>query len=274
MSLNKIALCILTASICCFSHAQYHGQDQDRDNAGPVPHAYTSIRMDSTLMVLNSMTVEDYLAIELPPLEELFENARNMSNVINYYREDVQFYKGEVLTQKMRPLEWIRGLGSLTYGNTSMVGLLQNEISYPVWNQSTSKQQSLYYNVGFTVNIPISDFITIPSKIKQAKAKQRVAEYRMETEMDNIKQDIIDYYCEVIGWMKELQTASEKLVIARTQYEFAEANFVINKATSEELYRCKSYESSAIHDFENVKKELNKALLKLEIISCTKIITK
>lgn len=230
------------------------------------------VRVDSTVMILNSMTVEDYMTLELPPLDTLYYNAFCMSNAVKYYDNEVEYYRCAITTEQLKPLEWIRLVTSASYGNTNMVGALQNESSYPIWIGSSSKQKSLYFNAGVTLNIPISDVFNTANKVRQARAKLSQTEARRDSELDNIKKEIINLYCEIISGINTLKSASERLVLAQAQYDFAEKDFVNNKITAEVLYRSKSYETAAVQDYERVKKEVNQALLSLEVISCTKII--
>lgn len=230
------------------------------------------IRVDSTLMILNSMTVEDYMALRLPPLDSLYYNAYCMSNAIKYYDEEVNYYSHAVKTEKRKPLEWVRLITTLSYGNTDMVSFMQSENSYPIWIQNSALQRSMFFNVGVSVNIPLSDAVNTRNKVRQAEAKLRQTEYRRESELDAIKQQIIDLYCEIISGINSLQSASERLVVAKAQYDFAETDFINNKISSEVLYRSKSYETAATQDYEQLKRNINKALLSLEVISGTKII--
>ena len=70
-----------------------------------------------------------------------------------------------------------------------------------------------------------------------------------------------------------MKSASERLVVAKAQYDFAEKDFVNNKITAEVLYRCKSYETAATQDYERLKRDINEAILSLEVVSCTKIVS-
>lgn len=230
------------------------------------------VKVDSTIMLLNSMTVEDYLSLEIPPLDTLYYNAYSMSNAVKYYDEEATFYYYEVKNVRLKPLDWIRFVSSASYGNTDIVGTVRSEASYPIWIENSSKQRNFFFNIGVTVSIPISEIFTTGNRVKQAKARQRQAEYRRESEMDMVKKDIIELYTKVMSGINSLQSAAERLVVARAQYEFAEKDFINNKITAEVLYRCKSYETAANQDYENIKREINEALLSLEVVSCTKII--
>lgn len=233
-----------------------------------------SVHADSTVARLNSMTVEDYAAIVLPPLDSLYSNALLMSNAVNYFNAEVEYYKSNIKTERRRPLDWIRFVATYNYGNSDLAVVSLMQTTYQVWTQNTSSQTNMFYNVGVALSIPLFDIVNTRNKVKQAQAKVHEMEYRRQSELDVIKQDIIDLYCTIQMDITDLQAASQSLVIAKAQYEIAESDFVNNKITAEVLYRCKSYETSSVHDYERIRKELNKALLTLEVISCTPIISK
>lgn len=231
------------------------------------------VRMDSTMLILNNMTVDDYINLHLPPLDSLYYNAYCMSNAVKYYDEEAKYYASAVTTEKLKPLDWIRLVSSANYGNTDIASTLRSEATYPIWVENSSKQRNFFFNVGVTLNIPLSDVFNTHNKVRQAQAKLRQTQHRRDAELDNIKQQIISLYCEVISGINSLKSAAERMVIAKAQYEFAEKDFINNKITSEVLYRCKSYETTATQDYERLRSGINQALLSLEVVSCTKLIT-
>lgn len=231
------------------------------------------VRMDSTMLILSNMTVDDYINLHLPPLDSLYYNAYCMSNAIKYYDEEAKYYASAVTTEKLKPLDWIRLVSSANYGNTDIASTLRSEATYPIWVENSSKQRNFFFNVGVTLNIPLSDVFNTHNKVRQAQAKLRQTQHRRDAELDNIKQQIISLYCEVISGINSLKSAAERMVIAKAQYEFAEKDFINNKITSEVLYRCKSYETAATQDYERMRSGINQALLSLEVVSCTKLIS-
>lgn len=258
--MNNRVLTFLTAICLCISAGAQNLQTRE-------------IRVDSTLMLLNSMTVEDYMSLELPPLDTLYYNAYCMSNAVKYYELEAKYYYHAVRTEKVKPLEWIRLVASTSYGNTDIVGILRSEATYPIWVENSSRQRNFFFNAGVTVSIPLVDIFNTRNRVRQAKAKLEQTEYRKKSELDNIKQEIINLYCEIIAGINTLKSASERLVVAKAQYDFAEKDFVNNKITAEVLYRCKSYETAATQDYERLKRDINEAILSLEVVSCTKIVS-
>lgn len=232
-----------------------------------------TVRMDSVIMKLSHMTVDDYNALELPPMEVLFQNARTQSNQILYYKYEAEYYRKDIQVEKLKPLEWIRGIATYSYGNTDLAAISLMETTYQVWTQNQSTQRSMYWNVGATISIPLSDIFNYTNRINKSRAKLNQTLVREEAEFDVVKQEIIENYVKVVQMIAHLQAAFERKVIAEAQYHFSENDFVNNSATSEELYRSKNYETAAVQDFEIARRDLNVALLTLELVSCTPIVS-
>lgn len=232
-----------------------------------------AVKMDSILYKLSRMTAEDYANIELPSLEEMYTNASLYSNAAKYFYYESEYYRTDVKTARRKPLEWIRLIGTYSYGNIDMAAITLMETTYQVWSQNQSTQRNQYYNVGVTLSVPLIDIFNHRNRVKQAQLKVDEIKYRRESELDEVKKNIIDLYCTIIEKTVVLQSSYQQLVIARGQYNYAENSFVNNQSDVENLYRSQSFETDAVREYENLKKELNTALLTLEVVSCTPIIS-
>ena len=231
-----------------------------------------TVKMDSVMLKLNYMTVDDYMNIELPPLEVLFENAKKSPEVM-YYNYEAEYYRRDITTERLKFLEWIRAVGTYSYGNTDLAAISLMETTYQIWTQNQSSQTNMYFNIGATVAIPLSEIFNYNNRIQKAKAKKAQTEARFESEWNLIKREIIEQYFRILELIPDFKAATEMKVVAQAQYHFAENDFVNNISNSEELYRSKNYETGAIMDLERTRRELNTALLTLEIISHTPIVS-
>lgn len=232
-----------------------------------------AVKMDSILYKLSRMTAEDYANIELPSLEELYTNASLYSNAAKYFYYESEYYRTDVKTARRKPLEWIRFIGTYSYGNIDLAAITLMETTYQVWSQNQSTQRNQYYNIGVTLSVPLMDIFNHRNRVKQAQLKVDEIKYRRESELDEVKKNIIDLYCTIIEKTVVLQSSYEQLIIARGQYNYAENSFVNNQSDLENLYRSQSFETDAVREYENLKKELNTALLTLEVVSYTPIIS-
>lgn len=234
--------------------------------------ALKTVKMDTIMQKLSSMTVEDYANLELPSLSQLYENARK-SNSYRYYSYNVEIDEYDVKAARMKPLDWIKLVGTYNYGNTDIAAVTLMQTTYQVWSQNASSQQNSFYNVGVTLSVPLKDIFNTRNEVRQSKARMLQSELRLESELDLIKEEIVKLYCTILEKIASLEETSQLMVVAQAQYNFAESNFINNRADAEELYRSRSFATSARVDYEVNKRELNDALLRLEIISCTPIVS-
>ncbi len=230
------------------------------------------VKVDSVMYKLTNMTVDDYVNLTLPSLEELYENASHSAQVM-YYEYEVNYYSHDIKSARRQPLSWFRLVGTYSYGNTDLAAILVSETTYQVWQQNTSRQKSMFYNIGAAVSIPLYDVFNTRNKVKQWQHKVNQTKARQEAELNTIKEQIIGLYLNIIENISNLKEAFETLVIAQAQYENAETEFINNRFDAEALYRSKSFVKVSKTDYERIKSELNESLLTLEIISCTPIVS-
>ena len=231
------------------------------------------VKVDSTVMKLNQMTVADYANLDIPPLDVLYENARQFATAPKYYEYEAEYYRQDVLIQKKKFLDWIRLMASYNYGNMDMASVALMETTYAVWTQNQSSQSQSYYSVGVGLTIPLGELFSVGHRVRQARAKmnQNLAMY--DAQLDKIRQEIVELYCNILQNITILKTCHECMITATAQYQVAQMDFANNKIRAEDLYRSKSFEQEEIERFEKTKAELNADILALEIISCTPIIS-
>ena len=85
---------------------------------------------------------------------------------------------------------------------------------------------------------------------------------------------IIDAYTTAVEQLSILRSAAEAKITSEAQYRMTEVDFVKGKLDAQTLSRQKSLENSATREYEQVRRNLNDALLRLEILTHTPIINK
>lgn len=235
-------------------------------------NAVRSVSIDSTLIRLSTMTVEDYNALVIPSLDVLYSNAYSMSRRLSSHDANIEYYQRAAKTERRRPLDWVRLLASYNYGSSDMAAIALMETTYQVWTMNNSSQRNAYYSVGATLSLSFLDLIDTRNRAKQAKAKVRQVTIDKEVDFEELKKEIVEYYCNIQELISVLDTKFKTVLLAKSQYNVAETDFLNGKISADELYRSHGFESSAVAEYENIRKELNKNLLSLEIVSCTKIL--
>lgn len=214
---------------------------------------------------------EDYKNIVLPPLDVLFENAKNSPT---YEMADVK----TAIERKLLAKEKRAFLSFFSLRGSYQYGMFGNESTYtdvavaPYLTYSTQAQNG--YTVGAGVNIPLDQLFDLKARVNRQKLTLRSAELEREIKYDEIKKNIIEMYAMATSQLKVLKMRSESLVLANVQYEISEKNFANGTIESAELSAEKERQSQAQESYENSKFELTKSLMILEVISRTPIIRK
>ena len=100
------------------------------------------------------------------------------------------------------------------------------------------------------------------------------AEQNVERWQDELSLKIIDAYTTVLQNLSMIKTQAEAVTLAIAQYKITEADFMNGKIDAVTLSRQKNIQSATVREYEQTRASLNNALLRLEIMSHTKIITK
>ncbi|MFY1612188.1 TolC family protein [Macellibacteroides fermentans] len=219
----------------------------------------------------SEFNLEDYKKISLPPLDSLFENAKNspifeLSNI----KEQIEIHN--LRKEKKAWLNYFSIRGSYQYG------MFGNESTYsdiytPIYfNYSTAAQNS--YSVGAGISIPLDHLFDLRGRVKRQKLLVKSASIEKDIRFDEIKKEIIILYSNTLFQLQVLKLKSESLLMTQTQYSISEKDFTNGLIDYNILTQEKQKLNNSIEQFENTKAELMKNLLLLESISNTSILSK
>ena len=133
-------------------------------------------------------------------------------------------------------------------------------------------QACLLYTSSFS--IPLDEIFNRRNKIKQQKKRIENTQYDLDRWYDELRMKIIDAYTTAVEQLSILRSAAEAKITSEAQYRMTEVDFVKGKLDAQTLSRQKSLENSATREYEQVRRNLNDALLRLEILTHTPIINK
>ena len=217
------------------------------------------------------INIGDYNKITLPPLNVLFENAKN-NPVYELAEVKEQIEISNLRKEKKAWLNYFSLRGSYQYG------MFGNESTYtdvytPVYfNYSTAAQNS--YSVGAGISIPLDHLFDLKGRSNRQKMLVKSAALEKEQKFEEIKKEIIVLYSNALSQLNVLKLRSESLVITSAQYEIAEKNFANGSIDSGELSVEKQRQTVSLEQYENTKAELTKNLLILETITQTPILNR
>lgn len=218
------------------------------------------------------MRAEEYRRINLPPLHVLMANARTRSPQVNVYATNKEIEERELKTVRRSWLQTISLDASYSYGSNDITSQQYFNNQYPIIQNVTGSEQT-WWNVGAHFSLPLDEIFNRRNRIKQQKKKIESIQYETDKWYDEVCLKLIDSYTSAIQSLAVLESTAAAMITAQAQYEFSKTDFVNGKIDAQTLSRQKSIETSAVREYEQTRAELNKALLQLEVLSKTPIVT-
>ena len=222
---------------------------------------------------LQQLAPEDYINLQLPPLHTLMENARHAPQV-GYYESNREIEERELKTVRRNWMHYFKLNANYNYGSSDIYNQNYQDSSIPVWTTTTTGRDQSWWNVGASFSIPIDELFNRRNKIKQQKKRIENTQYDMDRWYDDLRLKIIDSYTSAVQQLSILRSAAEAMIAAQAQYRMSEADFINGKLDAQALSRQESIENVAIREYEQVRSNLNNALLRLEVLTHTPIINK
>lgn len=220
---------------------------------------------------LESFSPDDYLKLQLPPLETLFENARN-SAAVDYYQVKMEEEASALKTEKRSWLKYFRISTTYQWGLMG-INTAFSDSDTPLFYQYSGGRQN-WYNVGVSVAIPFDDFFDRGNRIHRQKLKTKATQVEMEKWHDEHKMNIVEAYTVAVKELNVLRLKAEALSFTNSHFEQSLQKFLNGNIDIGELNQIKTMQMDALESYEQTRSDLNKALLQLEILSKTKILNR
>lgn len=220
---------------------------------------------------IESLSPDYYLNLRLPPLDLLFENAKN-SPAVDFYKVRMEEEASALKTERRSWLKYFRVHSTYQWGLMGINSAF-SDTNTPLFYQYSGARQN-WYNVGVSVNIPFDDFFDRGNRITRQELKTKATRVEMEKWHDEQKIRIIEMYTKAVKELSVLKLKAEALSFANIQFELAQQDFLNGKVEAGELRLIKSNQMNALESYEQTRSELNQALLKLEVLSKTKILNR
>lgn len=220
---------------------------------------------------LESFSPEYYLNLQLPPLDTLFENAKN-SAAVDLYKVKMEAEASLLKTEKRSWLKYFRFMSTYQWGLMGVNSSFSDTYT-PLFYQYSGARQN-WYNIGVSVSVPFDDFFDRGNRIKRQKLTTKATQVEMEKWHDEQKLRIIEMYTKAVKELSVLKIKAEALSFANTQFELAQQDFLNGNLKAGELSQIKIMQTDALETYETTRAELNKALLQLEVLSKTKIVNR
>ncbi len=220
----------------------------------------------STLICQTIKTENDSLAaINLPPIEVLFEGAKKSASY-KYYETRLDAEKKILRSERRRWLGYINMVGTYQYGVMGMNTYNNEGVGSPIIQQYSGSNQ-MWYNFGVSVRIPLDGVYDRKNRIHIQKDRINEAEYSKEQWFDSYKTKIIEYYSKAQEMLNTLGYCIQQATLSDAQYDVATKDYIVGQSTAQSLNVAKSQQVQAQMQLARVKSELVNSLLQLELLT-------
>ena len=261
MNIKYIILCCILIGWTFNVSAQEHKrQKKDADKI--------TIHRDTENYKPVTLTTDEFRNYHLPPLETLFESARN-----NPRLKAMEASRADLKSTRRDWLQYFSIRAGYTYGILGTYTDSESKYTPLTTVYSGATQNS--WQIGANINIPLNTLFNQSTKVRKQREKYKEAQYNQEMAFDEIKNEIIEIYCNIQYQLKLLKIAIESLTLYNADYNISETDFINNNRNQNRtLSDIKHGHQVALTDYETIINNLNILFLKLEVISNTKIINK
>lgn len=265
MKLKYILLSILLFS--CFLSSFAQAQKKRRSDKDKI-----NIHRDTINYKPVTLTTDEFRNYHLPALEVLFENARNNPRM-KAVEAAMRASRAELRSARKDWLQYFSLRAGYTYGILGTYTDTETQYNPLTTVYSGATQSS--WSIGANINIPLNTLFNQNSKIKQQREKYIQSQYDQEITFNEIKNEIIEIYCNIQYQLKLLKIATESQTLYDADFSVSESNFINDNNNQNRLLSdIKHSHQVALTEYETIVNNLNILFLKLEIISNTKIINK
>ncbi len=229
------------------------------------------IAQEITVSDYSTLQTNDYLNLKLPPLDVLFENAKQ--GPIYQMATVKELIEKKILAKEKKAiLSFFSIRGSYQYGTFSNDATFTDITTPVISTYSTAAQTN--YTVGGAVSIPLDGLFDLAPRVRRQKLLVKTAQLEKEMKFEELKREIIQLYVTANAQLNTLKLRAEAVVLETAQYGITEKDFTNGIIESKELSTQKSIQSNTIETYENSKAELNKSLMILEVITHSTIVKK
>lgn len=215
---------------------------------------------------------EEYSLFKLPPLQTLLEDARINNPQVLQNNANIEAAQYDLKIERRKWLSYLSARAGYTYGILGTYSDYESRYDNLTTTYTGSSQHS--YSVGANLTIPINDLVSRGTSVKRQRKIIEQAEYSREVVYNMLKIEIIELYTDIQSLLAILQRQSETLITFDANYKITVNNFINGKATPYDLSVVKNEQTKALAEYESTRAKLTSLILRLEIITGSKIVNK
>ncbi len=251
------------------------GQQPGQVSAG-VAGMYEEVQQQLMQSAANQQAIMDIENVKLPPLTTLIESARENANQIRYYESGAAAAMCDAKSAKRRWMNSIKLNAQYQYGyniyngETTSNGTFQTGPTY-YYNYNNVEQS--WWFVGASIYLPLDDILDTRNRVRK---QQFLADQQYQAGEEWFRErqlQIEQAYSDAELWMRLIRIKSETFELSKIQYSLSQADQINGRIDLSELNRNKSMHNIAETEYEQTRAFLNAAILRLQTLSCYKILS-
>ena len=164
------------------------------------------------------LSPDDYIGLQLPPLHQLLENARNTPQV-EYYNKAVEIQERELKNVRRNWQHYFKINANYNYGSSDIYNQNYQDNSNQIWTTTTTGREQSWWNVGASFSLPIDEIFNRRNKIKQQKRRIEQVELDTERWLEEQRIKVIQQYTLAVQQLSVLRSAVEAMVTAQVPPE-------------------------------------------------------
>lgn len=243
----------IAVSLLSFSPSYCWAQDDD------------SFQLDD----FSSLSTDDFLKIELPSINVLIENSKLRPEVRALNAQE-QIQESLLSREKRGWMDFFSMGTGYTYGNVGMYSSY-SDLTTPMYS-SSSTGTNRSWQIGVSANFNLGTIFDLKGRIKRQKLTVEVIRLQKLTALDEQRSKIIELYAKTQLQLALLRGIAETYILTKTNDQVIQQNFLSAKVKIADLTAAKQNLAAVNSSYETSKSELIQSLLKLELMTNTKIL--
>ena len=212
-----------------------------------------------------TLTTSEFINYQLPPLDSLFECAKSNPR-LKAIEASIEAARNDLKVAKRDWWQYFSVRAGYTYGILGTYTDQETQYTPLTTVYSGATQNS--WSIGANISIPFNQLFSHRATVKKQKEIVKNTEYTQQITFDEIKNEIIEIYCNIQYQLKLLKLELETITLYNAEYQVAELDYINdNNNTNRLLSDIKNSQTAAQIEYEKIINELNIMFLKLEIIS-------
>ncbi|MDD4922320.1 MAG: TolC family protein [Bacteroidales bacterium] len=224
---------------------------------------------NSQAIDIAKLSPEYYSRLTLPPLS-VFLDAAKKGSKIGFLKATKKEEEAGLKTSRREWINSFRLFGNYQYG--ALGANVTNATEAGGQTILYSGQIQSIYNGGMALSLPLDVLIDRKNRIAKQQSRVEQMDYQIAEAMELLKIDIADTYITALQCLNTLKIQAESIIYSNSDIKMSETSYLNGNLELADLTYRKSMQTTAVTNYEVTKGQLNKAILRLEILTNIKIL--